>query len=312
MADQGSVAGLSNKEVTSFVDGILMQGNVRDSTDVTYHSYRKQFRVFMVRGRFTIDVVSMERFLLDKFYSTNSGKSVGAAVTALKNRAKLLNIGWLLQILESQRIGDLVEALKKLQPVGRSIERDPVSLALIFKCIEEADSVWPWNLYVKVSVVITLAMRCMSRGGEIANLEVGDLEFVNEGIKIRFKKTKARERGRRVFIERSNSISCPVALVERFLELRQVDPEFVGMKHLFGKFLTSTITGWLRTLAKRFGFAGNYSSHSLRIGGASQAVIAGFSCEMIMLMGDWTSDAVDRYLRSGVQSGRNISSQMGF
>jgi hypothetical protein len=99
--------------------------------------------------------------------------------------------------------------------------------------------------------------------------------------------------------------------MERFLALRNLHSDFVNAKELFGNISTATISTWLKGIASEFEVEGNYTSHSLRIGTASQAVLAGMSREMIMLVGDWTSDAVDRYLKSGVQMGINLSKQMG-
>lgn len=40
-----------------------------------------------------------------------------------------------------------------------------------------------------------------------------------------------------------------------------------------------------------------YSSHSFRWGGASFASQAGVERELIMLIGDWRSEAVDQYIQ---------------
>ncbi len=199
----------------------------------------------------------------------------------------------------------------KISPVGKKRNRS-ISLEMLRKFVELGDRIFPWSEFILVAALLVTTMRCMARGGEISALDADDVEFVDNGMRIRFKRTKNSNKGRLVFIERSGTATCPVHLLERFMEWRRLDDSFNGITKLFGNVNTNRITNWLRIIAKQLGFAGEFSSHSLRIGGASQAVLAGFSREMIMLLGDWNSDAVDRYLKSGVQTDRNISSQMGF
>ena len=67
----------------------------------------------------------------------------------------------------------------------------------------------------------------------------------------------------------------------------------------------------LKQIARWIGESGQFSSHSLRIGGASEAAFAQFSEAAIKAIGDWSSDAVDRYFRSNFSGERNISAQLG-
>jgi hypothetical protein len=83
--------------------------------------------------------------------------------------------------------------------------------------------------------------------------------------------------------------------MESFLALRNLHSDFVNVNELFGDISTATISTWLKGIASA----------------ASQAVLVGMSREMIILLGDWTNDTVDRYLKSGVQMGINLSKQMG-
>ncbi|EFC49331.1 predicted protein [Naegleria gruberi] len=57
---------------------------------------------------------------------------------------------------------------------------------------------------------------------------------------------------------------------------------------------------------------GKYSSHSLRIGGATEAAIMGIPDATIKAMGGWNSDAIDRYFRANFRGDRNGSHLMGF
>ena len=73
---------------------------------------------------------------------------------------------------------------------------------------------------------------------------------------------------------------------------------------------TVEISWILRQIATWLGESGTFSSHSLRIGGASEASFAQFSEAAIKAIGDWSSDAVDRYFRSEFSGERNVSQQL--
>lgn len=286
-------------------------GSIRDSTDIAYGSYRRQFRDFIIKRNTPVDIIAVEAFCMKTFYRTKSGSTVAAALHALRQRAKVLAMSWLLDILNREQITDLVAAMKKLSLTGTKRHRDPFPIHLLQSLVTLGSSKLDWLQFILVTALIALGLRSMARGGELAGLLRKDIKFTNNGMRVSFERTKTRKFGRILFIECSGSCTCPVALMKRFLELRDIHPKFASKKELFGDISTSTISAWLKLVAKEFEVEGSYTSHSLRIGGASQATLAGMSREMIMLLGDWTSDAVDRYLRSGVEMGRNVSKHMG-
>jgi hypothetical protein len=312
LADQGSSSRFSDQEIAAQVDTIITAGSIRVTTDRTYATYRKKFHKFIVDHNLVINEFSLERFLLESFKCNNSGNVAAAAVHALKQHAKILSLTWLYDLLEQDRIKLLVAAMKNLSPRGSKREKDPVPLAMLREFIIRGNDFMDWEEYVLVSALLVLTMRCMACGNKVSMLGIDDVSFTENTMRVCFAVTKTQRSGRSLVIEETGSLSCPVKLMRRFLELRKHSPTLKNIKRLFRKVDTRIITRWLRKIALELKFEGCFSSHSLRIGGASQAVLAGFSREMIMLMGDWTSDAVDRYLKSGVQSGKNLSLQMGF
>ena len=77
--------------------------------------------------------------------------------------------------------------------------------------------------------------------------------------------------------------------------------------------LAAQSVSWVvRTVASNAGLTANYSGHSLRIGGACAAAIAGLGLEAIRAIGGWTSDAVFLYVRSYVPASMGASTKMGF
>jgi len=71
----------------------------------------------------------------------------------------------------------------------------------------------------------------------------------------------------------------------------------------------SAISSIVVKMATKAGFVGKFSSHSLRIGGASAAVKGGLTVEQVKAIGGWVSGSWEDYLRSF--SG-DFSKKMGF
>jgi spore maturation protein SpmA len=72
----------------------------------------------------------------------------------------------------------------------------------------------------------------------------------------------------------------------------------------------SVISSIVQRAAADAGIAGNFASHSLRIGGAT-ASMGVLSLEEIKSIGHWRSDAVNAYLRSVGAARNGASRKMG-
>ena len=104
---------------------------------------------------------------------------------------------------------------------------------------------------------------------------------------------------------------CPIRLLCVFLKARpttgQAEPLFIHANR-------SPMTGnWFRKALKdscsKLGLRGNYNSHSLRIGAASDAAARGVPSHTIKSLGRWKSNAFERYIRpSGNQLALSLAS----
>ncbi len=100
---------------------------------------------------------------------------------------------------------------------------------------------------------------------------------------------------------------CPVSAVKHMYKLsgpqRGSDPVFsfptpVGNKPLlYNQFMKD-----LKGLVKKLGLCSGFSGHSFRRGGASYMLQMGIPGELIKVMGDWRSDAYQRYLDVSVET----------
>jgi hypothetical protein len=107
----------------------------------------------------------------------------------------------------------------------------------------------------------------------------------------------------------------PVKVLDEFFAGRQFqDDDFVfqSAKGRGKQISTNGISQLVKRLAADAGFKGRFSSHSLRIGGATSAMMGGMSLEQIMSIGNWKSAAVNMYLRAFGAANAGASKRMGF
>ena len=93
-------------------------------------------------------------------------------------------------------------------------------------------------------------------------------------------------------------------------EERKTTPAFRNEKGV--AFSVNEISRWIKKLMKAIGESVvGYSSHSLRIGGATALYTAGVDPLVIMMMGRWSSDCYQRYIRGDVNLAMRVSSTIG-
>ncbi len=165
------------------------------------------------------------------------------------------------------------------------------------------------------AALVGIGLRTMRRASEIAALQLEDVQFKADGllwIRIRKSKTDQLAKGLEIPVEATGSNWCPHRLLRMYLEERgsAAGPLFLSNQ---GKQLsTSAISSIVKRVAALAHLPGRYSSHSLRIGGATAAMIAGLSLEQIKAIGNWQSEAVMRYLRLTQTAFLDVSKRMGF
>ena len=149
----------------------------------------------------------------------------------------------------------------------------------------------------------------MARASELCMLMKSDVVFQVDGsVQIRFVRTKTKKQGRTVIIRPSGRSTCPVRLLKAWLEFSS-EPILFPISSGY-PMSSSDITEVLQQIAKEFKSKGRFSSHSLRIGGASALAFAGYTKEQIQAIGDWSSNAIDRYFKETIDHRLNVTSDM--
>ena len=146
------------------------------------------------------------------------------------------------------------------------------------------------------------------RRNEIVSLDVEDLEFVYEGVKITVKKSKTDQFGEG-FIKAlpyfENELYCPVISLKRWLNISKITKGSIFRRFTKGSNLSNnrltdqTVALLIKEYLKLAGIdSSNYSGHSLRSGFATSAAESGVEERSIMAMtGHKSTEMVRRYIK---------------
>ena len=161
----------------------------------------------------------------------------------------------------------------------------------------------PINSYGKKRniAMITTQFYTLMRVSELISLNVEDLEISDECITIRIKRSKTDQygAGRNVVIwKQENVITNPYKYILRWLD--ELPPHYKGPLFIGKKDTRYTANAYRRAvkvLAKKVGYDPNdYSSYSLRRGGAAYMGISSISAGAIKTIGGWNSSVFLRYI----------------
>ena len=146
------------------------------------------------------------------------------------------------------------------------------------------------------------------RRNEIVSLDVEDLEFVFEGLKITVNRSKTDQFGEG-FIKGlpyfDNKLYCPVTTVQRWLNISKIKKgplfrRFIkGSKLSENRLTDQTVALIIKQYLNSAGInSSNYSGHSLRSGFATSVAEAGAEERSIMAMtGHKSTEMVRRYIK---------------
>ena len=118
-------------------------------------------------------------------------------------------------------------------------------------------------------------------------------------LKLKSSKTDSFRQGQSLVVARCSSLLCPVSAMQRYFMLAQPRP---GPLFYFqsGRLLTrSSVTHLLQDSARCAGLPyESLKGHSFRIGAASAAAAAGLPDWLIKVLGRWSSDCYQLYIRT--------------
>jgi len=172
------------------------------------------------------------------------------------------------------------------------------------------------ELWIRDAFLVALGLRTMRRASELSALQLSDIQWRPAvgalWVFIARSKVDQTGKGMEIYIEPvKGSPTCPVRLFWKYLEWRGQEEGLLFKAAQGGRLSTQAITSICQRMVVAANLQVKVSSHSLRIGGATAAMMAGLTREQIMTIGGWSSTAVDRYLQAVEITRLKVSARMG-
>ena len=256
-----------------------------------------------------------------------NGAVRGAITSAAEGIKWAHDIAGLESPLEHPFVKKIFEGAKRICP-AKSNKKDPIKVEYIRDFIESANLE---NLAdLRFATMLTLSFAGLFRISELLRLKLQDLVFSDDSLKVTVRKSKndKLQEGRTIYIARSGKNTCPVTLVETFLEKAGTsDPNAFVIAHL-----KRTAGGiWTGDSSKALSYSRarqillektgpirekfpeiNLGTHSSRIGGASKASEMGIEERLLDEHGRWKSSKSKRtYLRDSKDKKLQLTKSLG-
>ena len=164
------------------------------------------------------------------------------------------------------------------------------------------------NKKIRDRTIILIGFAGGFRRNEIVSLDYEDLDFVQEGLKIKLRRSKTDQFGEgftKALPYFDNSQYCPVITLKKWIEISKIGSGPLFRRFIKGSKLTvnrltdQTVALLIKKYINLAGIEGkNYSGHSLRSGFATSAAESGAEERSIMAMtGHKSTEMVRRYIK---------------
>ena len=254
---------------------------------------------------------------------SKSAATVTTYVAAVKHQH--LTRGWAEDLISSPLLSLTLRGIRRHQT--RHITRRPISYQVLENILHHLQHHYPANHHDRLMLMaaFSLAFHALLRVSEFTSpsiytrnhhstLRRKDVNICQHTLHLRIRASKTDQAGfgQSLIIGCSGKPSCPVSLIK--LHLQQCHhPNSRPLFHFRnGKHLTPT--SFSAILKESLQAAGEnpraYSTHSLRIGGATAAAAAGVEPALIQDLGRWRSTCYKRYTRVPNSRLRLIAHQM--
>lgn len=214
-----------------------------------------------------------------------SGLSVSTIVRRLTSITAIHEAGGELTPVKDARVNRVLRGIKREHGAPPE-SRKAISWSDLRRMLSHCGSLM---IGLRDAAVLALGWSSALRRSEIVALNIGDLEFLDEGliVTVRRSKTDQEGHGAKIGIPRSHGDICPVAIVERWIKrvsenpLPPDKPIFVKLgvsgrgkwwSKPAGRLSARSVSKIVKTYAKYAGMQWEqYAAHSLRRGLATEA-----------------------------------------
>ena len=207
------------------------------------------------------------------------------------------------------------------------VKKEPITLEILDAMVHDANKSGSLS-DLRLVTACLLSFAGFLRFDEMINLRPCDFTFSEEMLKIHIVRSKTDQlrQGNEVLVARTNTNTCPVAMLERYMQrttmsLDDVWPLFRPIQSSkkgeslrdAGKISYSCLRDLFRKKLADLGFPPDeFGLHSLRAGGATAAANAKVPDRMFKRHGRWKSEtAKDGYVKDDVKSRLEVSKSLG-
>ncbi len=167
--------------------------------------------------------------------------------------------------------------------------------------------------------LILIGMAGALRRSELVALEVSDLTFSSEGVRLVIRRSKGDQfgEGQVIAIERTSTDLCPVANLEAYLERARISEGRVFRAidrhgNVKTRMTDQSIALIVKRRAGQAGLEGDYSGHSLRAGFATQAAKSGVEERRIAATTRHKNmEVLRKYIREGSLFANAVTADLG-
>jgi len=261
--------------------------------------------------------------------TTNTPSPINSAIAALSWAHRLANYDC--DPTKSHIVSNVIDGLRRSlsKPTQK---KEPITADIIGKLVSlhGADKSVTNLMNIRTLAMILISYAGFLRFNELAHIQRMHLKFYATHLIINIPKSKTDQfrQGSNVVIARTNSVTCPVFMLELYLKLVQAD--LYDSSSFVFRNLSKTKEGYkfrgdnlpmsytsvreliLAALAPIVGDVSQFCVHSLRAGGASAAANAGLADRLFKRHGRWKSEtAKDGYICDSLASRLSVSKNLG-
>ena len=253
-------------------------------------------------------------------------KSKSAVEEAVNALAWMHSLAGVNSPTDSSMVQETVQGLKRslAKPVHK---KRPITKEMLKEMVSDANN-HPSLANIRLVTACLLAFSGFLRFDELIHIRACDISLDTTMVKIRIPRSKTDQfrQGSEVIIARSGAATCPVNMMERYMNMAGVD--LASEQYLFKGIVRTSAGEKLRpsgglsytTLHELFkkklsdlGYPSEeFGLHSLRAGGATAAANAGVPDRLFKKHGRWKSEnAKDGYVEDSLDSQLSVSRRLG-
>ena len=242
-------------------------------------------------------------------------------------RSEQLRQGWPELPKNTAQLSQLLQGLKRCARPRTRLALTPATLNQLIHGVLNNCKLSKHDRYLYAAAISLAYFGCL-RVGKISypttkrfqsnkHLTVGDIELVQNSIKLYLKQSKTDQAGigTKIVIGQSGHDICPVKIMSKFRRLtlsKRASKKDAFFRLKDGSLLTQArLQTVMHAILSSLGLPAElYGTHSLRIGAATAAAEAGVPVDTIKAMGRWTSECYRYYTRSPHKALANLSSKL--